>query len=1329
MQLLFDKIKQLETLLPQSLGSAQFQIRKELYRIKRLSQNPAQTNSLKKKLAGVERRLFASVAKRRQRKENIPNVFINKDLPIAAKQNEIIESIRHHQILIISGDTGSGKTTQIPKLCLEAGRGIDGKIGLTQPRRIAATTVARRIAEELNEDLGQSVGYKIRFDEKISDNSFIKIMTDGILLAETQTDPFLNEYDTIIIDEAHERSLNIDFVLGLLKTLIAKRNDLKLIITSATIDTDKFSKAFDNAPIIEVSGRMYPMEVKYWPPEKFSDDEDITHVEMAVAALDRLQQLGPFGDILVFMPTEQDIRETCDLIEGRKYKGVSVFPLFARLSSDEQKRVFSPGFGRKIIVATNVAETSITIPGIKYVVDTGLARMLRYLPRTRTTALPIESISRSSADQRMGRCGRMENGICIRLYSEDNYQARPLYTTPEILRSNLAEVILRMIALNLGDIAAFPFIDQPASKSIADGFEVLKELGAIREVKKRKKNIRSNHGLTPLGRFMAKIPLDPRISRMLIEAQKERCISDILVIASALSIQDPRERPLEKAKEADQMQARFVNPVSDFVTLLTIWNCYRQEWQNHKSAGKLKRFCKDHFLSFKRIREWRDIHEQLSSILEESGIDMGSDIKRTENDLGENAFGPVYEAIHRCILSGFLSNIAQQKEKNIYKAAKDREVMIFPGSGLFNHGNKWIVAAEMIETSRLFARTCAGISSQWLESLGKELCRYTYLAPHWDKKRGEVIASEQVSLFGMIIVENRTVSFGKIKPAEATEIFIRNALVEDEIRDNFAFMEYNRNLSKRVIDLENRLRRRDLLVSQEEMFRFYSLRLGSSHVYSISTLKKALNESGGDDFLKMTLQDLTNYLPDSGLVELFPDQIRLGKNKFLCQYDFAPGNKQDGLTINIPASLVSSVDTASMDWHAPGFMEEKIFHLIKGLPKKYRKKLVPVADTVKVIIEEMPKADISLLSALSRFIFRRFGVDIPASQWSYTNLPDYLKMRFSIKDEKGKSILSGRDREILTGNFSGQIDSEEIMEARKAWERNGICKWDFDDIPENITVKGKAGGSWILYPGLKSNETDTVSLRLFSNRDMAVNCHKEGILTLFKLHLSNELKFLKKNLTLVHINPEYTALTGGRKPFEKKLFYSVLKDLFFTNIRSREAFYKYAEAVKGKILKAGVDKTTLASEILKAVSETRQVIFSLECSNQQNQRFMDFCGLMRISLENLVPENFLELYANEQLVHMVRYIRAVGIRTQKWLINPEKDLTKEKIIKHFTDMLEKMLEGLTPEASSEKKSAIEEFFWLVEEFKVSLFAQELKTVIPVSEKRLSHKILEIERLV
>ena len=1325
--MIFDQIKKIERLLPHSLGTERYQIRKDFYTLKRRIQKPGEHENLHKKLSSLERRLIASIDKRRRRRENVPEININNELPIASKHDEIVESIRQHQIVIISGDTGSGKTTQIPKLCLEAGRGIDGKIGLTQPRRIAATTIARRIAEELNEDLGKSVGYKIRFDENISRDSYIKIMTDGILLAETQTDPFLNEYDTLIIDEAHERTLNIDFVLGLLKTLSAKRKDLKLIITSATIDTEKFSKAFDNAPIIEVSGRMYPVDVKYMPAEKFSDDEDITHVEMALGALDRLQQSGPFGDILVFMPTEQDIRETCDLIEGRKYRGVSVFPLFARLSSGEQKRVFLPSNGRKIIVATNVAETSITIPGIKYVVDTGLARLLRYLPRTRTTALPIEPVSQSSADQRMGRCGRVENGVCIRLYSEEDYESRPIYTPPEILRSNLAEVILRMIALNLGDIESFPFIDQPASKSISDGFELLKELGAIEETKDKRKNADSKYKLTSLGRFMAKIPLDPRISRMLIEARKEGCISEILVIAAVLSIQDPRERPMEKAEEADQAQAKFADPFSDFITLLNIWNAYRRIWKNHQSAGKLKRFCRENFLSFKRMREWRDIHEQIKSILEESDIDSGLGVSKTVKDFSDNTFSPVYEAIHRCILAGFLSNIAQKKEKNIYKAAKDREVMIFPGSGLFNRGGDWIVAAEIIETSRIFARTCAIVDARWLEKPGKGICRYHYISPHWDKKRGEVMAFEQVSLFGLVIVEKRPVSYGKINPAEATEIFIRNALVEDEIRGNFAFVEHNRNLIQKILDLENRLRRRDILISHEEMFRFYSNRLGDN-VFSVSTLKKAIKKAGADEFLKMNFQDMVNYHPDPETVALFPDRIQLGNAVFKCHYQFIPGNQQDGMTINIPASEIPSVEQEAMDWHAPGFMEEKIFCLIKGLPKKYRKKLVPVAETVKIIIEEMPKTEVSLLSTLSRFIFKRFGIDIPASEWSYDTLPDHLKMRFAITDEKGKTIVSGRDKEILAGNFSERIDSEEVVQAKKEWERNGISTWDFEDLPETIVVSGKAGGSWILYPGLESNE-NTVKICLFSNPDTAISCHREGVLTLYKLYFTDELKFLKKNLAMAITNPEYTTLSGGRKNLEKNLFQSVLKDLFLKNIRTREAFFEYARTAKGKILRAGTNKSALAEEILKAVFEARQVILNLEKSNRQNPRFMDFCNQMRNSLEKLVPENFLELYSNERLKQLVRYIQVIGIRTQRCLVNPVKDAEKSKLLRAFTDKLDKMLEGLTPEASKEKRTAIEEFFWFIEEFKVSLFAQELKTVVSVSEKRLFQKILEIERMV
>lgn len=849
------KIRKLESVCRKTMGADRYLFRRELNRLKNLilkvhdskNKTGAVSDHVTGLIPGLEQKIFDSVNKKKWRMENRPVIKYNPDLPIVDKKEDIIDAISKNQVIIISGETGSGKTTQIPKFCLEAGRGIDRSIGCTQPRRIAAITVARRIAEEIDEEPGQSVGYKIRFQDYTGDNSYIKIMTDGILLAETQSDPWLNEYDTLIIDEAHERSLNIDFILGILKKLLYRRRDLKLIITSATIDTEKFSKAFDNAPIIEVSGRMFPVDVRYMV--QGDGDEDQTHVDLAVKAVHRLQQESPYGgDILIFMPTEQDIRETCEILEGRHYTGTNILPLFARLSAGDQSRVFSSMTGRKIIAATNVAETSITIPGIKYVVDTGLARISEYSPRSGTTSLPVVPISKSSADQRMGRCGRVENGICIRLYSQEDYENRPRFTLPEILRSNLAEVILRMISLKLGDVKAFPFIERPADKNIHDGFRLLEELGAICRTKNTKSSM--SYELTDMGKMMARLPVDPRISRILIEAAKLGCVEEIAVIASALTIQDPRERPAEKQAQADQAHARYKDPDSDFITLFNIWKDYHETRRELKTTGKMRKYCKDNYLSFKRMREWRDIHYQISSILEEQGvkniIEKDQEQKVSDNGL----FSPKYTAIHQAVLSGFLSNIAMKKEKFFYKAARDREVMIFPGSGLFNKSGQWIVAAEMVETSRLFARIAANIDPLWLESIGKQHCSYSYSNPHWERNRGEVTALEQVSLFGLIIVSQRPVSFGPIDPRQASQIFIRSALVHGDIKQSLGFIAHNRKLMQEIQDMEDKIRRRDLLVSEDDLFAFYQQRLGDN-IYDIRTLKKLIKSRKTDNFLRM----------------------------------------------------------------------------------------------------------------------------------------------------------------------------------------------------------------------------------------------------------------------------------------------------------------------------------------------------------------------------------------------------------------------------------------------------------------------------------------------
>jgi len=1316
-----DRIKKIESLLPKALCTDRQAVRRKIVR----------------------------------RKQNLPKLTYNPDLPIIDKKNEIIDLISKNQVLIISGETGSGKTTQIPKFCIAAGRGIDGKIGCTQPRRIAATTVARRIAEELGEELGKSVGYKIRFKDKTGEDAFIKIMTDGILLAETRNDKYLNEYDTIIVDEAHERSLNIDFILGILKTLLKKRKDLKVIITSATIDTEKFSKAFDNAPVIEVSGRMYPVDVQYFGMEQETEGSDErTHVEMAAFAVDKLQKKSPYGDIIVFMPTEQDIRETCEILEGRNYKSAIILPLYARLSSSEQSKVFSRLAGRKIIVATNIAETSITIPGIKYVIDTGLARISRYTPRSRTTSLPVVPISRSSADQRKGRCGRVENGICIRLYPEQDFLSRTLFTPPEILRANLAEVILRMIALKLGNIEDFSFIDRPAARSIRDGFDLLLELGAIKPVKRAKKSKaeKSKEGdvflLAEKGRLMAQMPVDPRLSRMLIKADQEGCLNEVVVIASALSIQDPRERPVEKTQEADQMHALFRDPLSDFITLLNIWKKYHDVRQKEKSTNRMKKFCKKHYLSFKRIREWRDIHAQISAVLQGSRArDQGSGVggqgfgirgrgsgnkgqaSGKANNSEQEFYSKQYEAIHKSILSGFLSNIAVKKEKNIFQAAKGKDVMIFPGSGLFNKAKTWIVAAEMVETSRLFARTVANIDSRWLEALGKNQCKYAYLKPHWERRRGEVVACEQVSLYGLIIVPERPISYGRINPGEASEIFIRSALVEGDIREPLPFMEHNRRLIDEISSMENRLRKRDILISDEDIFAFYHKKLEG--IYDIRSLKQYLKKRGTDGFLRMKKDDLLRYFPDEEELSLFPDKITLGTHRFHCNYSFEPGSLDDGVTIKVPSALAATVSAESVEWLVPGLYSEKIAALIRSLPKDYRKQLVPVANTVDIIVNEMPEESTSLIAALSKFILRRFRVDIPPLIWSEAQLPDHLKMRISITGPKGEVISSGRDKTILSRNISGMADEDKIDEfecAKKEREIINITKWDFGDLPDTITLTGKHSTKWVVYPGLEL-ENKSIKLRLFRKRDKAIRSHEKGVAALFSIYFSKNLKFLKKSLILPKDKKKIANYFGGARIFEQRLYDSTINKLFSRNIRAEDEFYSYAGSIEPNILKKGQELINKILPVLEVYHETRLAICNLENAGKPGNNTAQFFNGLRNELSRLVPERFMDLYNNERLTHIARYIKAIGIRAQRASVNFEKDELKAKKLKIYINGLNEMLKKLSSFVSEEKKQAIEEYFWLIEEYKVSIFAQELKTAFPVSEKKLDKKLKEIERMV
>ncbi len=1335
-----DNRKQLEQLrrqLNQVMHSDRISLRRQLDRLAR-SHKKMDDERIVGHLEDLEGLIQNARARRQNRVEGRPRLNDLDHLPITAAKAAIVDSIRSHPVTIISGETGSGKTTQIPKFCLAAGRGIDGKIACTQPRRIAATTVAGRIAEELGEALGGSVGYKIRFQDKTDPQAYIKVVTDGILLAETQGDPWLNEYDTIIVDEAHERSLNIDFVLGILKRLLQRRRDLKLIITSATIDTEKFSQAFDNAPVIEVSGRLYPVETRYFFPDDGADpDEERTPIELAALAIDELIRRHARGDVLVFMPTEQDIRETCEILEGRHFPHTVILPLFARLGAAQQRRVFAGTAGRKIVVATNVAETSITIPGIKYVVDTGLARISQYVPRSRTTSLPVVPISRSSADQRKGRCGRVQNGVCIRLYTEENYLNRPLFTQPEILRSNLAEVILRMIALKLGDVADFPFIDRPAEKSIGDGFNLLQELGAIRRAATRGKR-GGHYQLTENGRIMARLPIDPRLSRMIIQARQEDCLGPIVVIAAALSIQDVRERPLDKESQADQAHRRFVDPLSDFITLLNIWTAIHDGPERPGSANELKQFCRRHFLSLRRIREWRDIHRQITAVLAEQGMVPARTAGRTTalpsatSRDADGTFHPLYAAIHRAILSGFLSNIAMRKEKVFFRAAKDREVMLFPGSGLFKDPGNWIVAAEMVETSRLFARSAAVVDVGWLEPLGGDLCRRSWSDPHWERSRGEVVAREQVTLFGLPIVQNRSVAYGRIDPEAAAEIFVRSALVEGDVKQALGFMRHNADLIESLRGLEDRLRRRDVVVDDQVLVDFYKARLPG--VCNLRSLKYSIRKAGDDHWLRLDREMLLRYQPDPALLDQFPQQLDLGHRVLDCSYRFDPGAETDGVTVIVPAEAAADLPRQQLDWLVPGLLAEKVTSLIKGLPKAQRVRLVPVADTVQMILKEMPRGREVLPSALSRFLHERLNVDIPASAWPVDDLPDHLKMRLAITDSRGRVVASGRDEALLDRQRPDVDLPSDIQALKGQWERQNITAWNFGDLPDLLTPDGPAGHdqngpAWCLYPRLQADEGG-IRLRLFSDAARAEAAHCDGVAALLRRHFAEDLKFLRKNLKLPPLLNRQTLYFGGQDRVETQLFDSVCHPLLHRPIlKAADYEARLAELTALQIHRCGQDLREAVIAVVEAHHEARCRIADHDQKRIAAPVVEAFLQALREELARLVPDNFVRLYDRQRLVHVVRYLKAISIRVQRGMVDLEKDRARQARVTPFLDQLARLMRTMDAAASPEKRAALERFFWMLEEYKVSLFAQEIGTDGPVSAKRLKQLAGEIERMI
>ncbi|MDY0133278.1 MAG: ATP-dependent RNA helicase HrpA [Desulforegulaceae bacterium] len=1254
----------------------------------------------------------------KKRKSLIPKPSFDENLPVNAKKEEIKEKIINNQVVIISGETGSGKTTQIPKICLEAGRGVKGKIALTQPRRIAAVSVAERISEELNEKSFKTIGYKIRFADKSNENTIIKVMTDGILLAETLTDRFLNSYDTIIVDEAHERSLNIDFILGFLLKLVKKRKDLKLIITSATIDTEKFSKAFGNAPVIEVSGRMFPVETIYLPPEN-EEEEDQDLSSLAANAFDLIKN-EQNGDTLIFMPTENDILETIEKLRGRLDNKVNLMPLYARLPSHLQQKVFKPVSGQKVVVSTNVAETSITIPGIKYVIDTGLARIPSYLASSRTTSLPVSPVSKSSADQRKGRCGRVSNGICIRLFSEEDYENRPKFTLPEILRSNLADVLLKMTALKLGDIKNFPFIDRPETKNINDGYNLLTELGAIKESKQK-----GIFTLTELGGQMAKLPLDPKLSRMLIEASKRGCLEEVTAIVSGITAGDPRELPDEIRQKALQAQSVFSDPLSDFITFLNIWTKFNKESKKKLTTGAIGRFSKKYYLSFRRLKEWRDLYSQIESILEDEEIKNIKEKPPVSGDKNSKT-GPLYEEIHKSILSGYLSNIAVHSEKKLFKAAKNKEVMIFPGSGLFKAPPDWIVCADIVETSRLFARTAGLIEPEWIDEVAGDLVKTIVYDPHYSKNQGRVLAYAQKTLYSLVILKDSKVPYHLFNKDEAGRIFYSQALYQNQVKDKLNFLEKNQKTINQIKDMEERLRKRDILVSENEIVDFYESKI--PQVSDIRTLKNIIRKKG-DAFLLMKKEDLMNYDPENEIKENFPDKLQVGEEKFNLKYKFNPGEDDDGVTISIPVNKTSNISASNIETVIPGLLKEKTEAVLKGLPKKYRTMLHPIKEKTEIILKEMDFSSNYFALSLSEFIKNRFKAIVPAKIISEVSIPEHLNMRIELTDIKGSKISASRNPLILKNIDRDSLpDSDEIKKFKKRFSKEDIK--EFYTLENLVKVYPEKKNSPIFYPAFETSD-GKIDLKLFSNKKDAQNAQTKSVKTFFEKILSTELKNLKNQIKLKTINPEIFKLFGNKENIEKGIFESVKNQVLLKPIRTEKEFYDYLKKIKDKkVLNfSTLEKKEKTELVLNEFNEVWTFLNNLKLKYSKTVLIYEMINDCIKSAKSIVTPNFFKIYSIEELSNIPRYLAAIKIRAERGISNPSKDSTKNNKVIRFQKKLGILLDELDESSSPEKRKETELFFWDIEEFKISVFAQELKTRYPVSEKKLEKKFSDIAKMI
>lgn len=1214
------------------------------------------------------------------------------DLPITARREEIVATIRQHQVLILAGETGSGKTTQLPKMCLEALGDFQGTIGCTQPRRVAAMSVSKRVAEELGVSWGREVGCKMRFSDDTSRDTRVKFMTDGILLAEIQSDPMLRAYSVLILDEAHERSLNIDFLLGYLVGLLKKRTDLKLIVTSATIDTEAFSQAFGGAPIIEVSGRTYPVEIRYMP--LVTEEDDFGFIDGAVAAVENALIETNDGDVLVFMPTERDIRDTRDLLDGRLGREFEVLALFGRMASAEQQRVFEPGRKRRVVIATNVAETSITIPRIAVVVDTGLARMSRYNPRTRTKRLPVEAVSQSSANQRAGRAGRVRDGLCIRLYEQDDFEKRDRFTMPEIQRANLAEVILRMKAFKLGEIEAFPFINPPSSAAIRAGYDLLYELGSLNDT----------HELTPLGRELAKLPLDPTLGRMLMHARVEKVLPEMLIIASGLSIPDPRERPEEKKELANAAHKAFAAPDSDFLSLLKIWQAAPDG-----SANALRKFCRTNFLSFTRMQEWRDVWRQLCDLF---------DVRSDKSDVSDPS-----DKIHRSILVAQLGHIAVKEDRNLYKTSGNREVMIFPGSNLYERREKnakpkpgqdkakqpaWIVAGEIVHTSQLFARTVAKVQPDWIAELGAHLCTYKHSEPHWNEKAGRVTCVEKVMLHGLEITR-RSIDFIKVDPIAATQLFIRGALVEhQDTAITLRFYAHNNALRQKIETMLTRVRSNLVYAVEERLFRFYNTRL--KNISSIHDLNRVVKERSETEprFLCATEADLAGGEDFEADLQQFPDQVSLANSVIPVTYSYKPGQEHDGVTVKVPVQLAGHLTTGQVQWMVPGMREEIAAALLRALPKSIRRDLMPIDPKAREIATEFDPGTGDFLAAMAAFISSRYRVRIQASDWAPGSIPAHLQPRIELHDTKKNTVVA-TSRDLST--LHAEVEKE-AHRRTDAWdqllpkfERFALQSWSFGDLPESILVEQIGHAQVFGYPALVLRDGE-VDVRLFKTKAEALKTTPAAVRKLAENFLAKDIAWLGKELrtfapaktssashfgALGQLQAAPAANSLGDQAREHILAHLLRLTPLFPLTEKR--FQQLAETFR-RDLPSVVHRTrTLHAQI----HDQRAKLLALP---------KRYPGLEQ-DLQRLVPPDLLLKTPHEQLQHLPRFLKAIQVRNERWMNNPAKDADKQLLITDFANWPTEV-----PKANHEA------FRWLFEEYRVQVFAQELGTSQPVSVKRL-----------